>query len=351
MENITAVGIDLSKNVMHLHGINHTGRGILRKKVLRARFLEELVKLPAGTKLFMEACSGAHYWCNQIEKLGYQARQIDGRAVRRYVKSQKNDFRDAEAIAEASTREHINFVTTKSVEQLELQAIQRVRERLIKNRTALSNEIRGFLTELGIVLPKSISQLAHYLQRRAYLEDERVTATFSAIISELSEELNELNTRVSRIESSLNERAKAMPVVKRLQSVPGIGPITAISLVAAFGNAAQFKNGRHLAAACGLVPRQHSTGGKTSLGSITKRGNSHIRCLVIHGARNLVRYATAKKKCDKQSLWIRKLHAAKGTNLTAVAVANKNVRIAFHILRNADTWFDADRAHNSDLIQ
>ncbi len=350
MENTTAVGIDLSKNLMHMHGINHVGREVLRKKVSRARFLEEVGKLPAGTKVFMEACAGAHFWCLAIEKMGFQARQIDARAVKRYVKSQKNDFRDAEAIVEAGTREHTCFVATKSVGQLELQAIHRVRERLIRNRTSLSNEIRGFLAEVGIVLPKNKAPLLRYLNTEFHT-DERITTTFRTIIEGLFSELNYLNVQIRRADTLLEQRAKATPVVERLQSIPGIGIITASSMVATFGKATQFKNGRQMAAACGLVPRQNSTGGKTSLGPITKRGNSHLRCLVIHGARSVVHHTTRQKKTDTQSLWIRKLHATKGINRTAVALANKNLRIAFHVLRNPDAWFDAERAHGGDFIQ
>jgi len=344
MKEITAIGVDLSKHVYAVHAINSRDGMVYRGKMERARFLSEMAqKKPEGC-VYMEACAGAHYLCWELEKRGVQAKQIDTRLAKKYAGHQKNDYRDAEAIAVAGSRENAKFVPVKSKEQLDLQVQLRIRERLVKNQTALTNEIRGFLTEQGVVINKSKAALQKYLSEE-YHREESLSASFRQSLDSLIEELRSLRKQLTELEIRLKRQCKLIPAAVALESIPGFGWLTALCFIVTHGDGAQFKNGRHLAAATGLVPRQFTTGGKTVLGRITKHGNSYLRYLLIHGGRAVLRAVLKKEKDDKHSLWIHQLYDKKGYNRTAVAVANKNARIAFRILRDPSIRFDASNAH------
>jgi transposase len=282
-----------------------------------------------------------------MEKLNLKPHQIAPQYVKPYVKSQKNDRGDAEAISEAGRCATMNFVPTKSAEQLELQAVQRVRERLIHDRTAIMNQIRGVLAEHGIAIKRGAAALEAELN---IIGSRDLSPTMVRLILELRKELEELNNRIKFYGQQLTEQAKSSPIAKRLCTIPGVGVLTALALLVLSGNPKEFKNGRHFAAFLGLVPRQVSTGGKTKLLGITKRGDRVVRALLIHGARSVVRAAVLKQKTDPYSLWIRKLHAKNGTNHTAVAVANKNARVAWRIL-TSDEEFDAAKLARAENIQ
>lgn len=341
MKNASIVGIDLSKNVFQICMMNHAGKVLKQKKVKRDCVFKEIRELPDNCTVYMEACQSAHFWSREIAKLGKTVHQISPQFVKPYVKSQKNDSNDAEAICEAGSRGNMRFVPTKSEEQLELQAMQRIRERLMHDRTALINQARGILAEHGVVIDRSPSKLKRYL---ASGELKDVSETIKILVNDLKEELKSLESRIESIDKKLSERAKKSPVIKRLCTVPGIGNLTALSLIVVSGDPTEFKNGRQFAAYLGLVPRQVSTGGKTKLLGITKRGNTLTRLLLIHGSRAVVRAAVLKKKDDNYSLWVRKLHAKYGTNHTAVAVANKNARVAWRILTSNDEFDPAKLA-------
>lgn len=347
METISTVGIDLSKRVFQICGKNHRGRVIFNRKVMRDKFLSSLGDIPQGTPVYMEACQSAHYWSWEIKKRGYEPHQIAPQFVKPYVKSQKNDARDAEGTCEAGRCESMRFVPTKSVGQLELQAMQRVRERLVHDRTALMNQIRGILAEHGVVMNQGVSALKATLRE---IDKSEVSLEIQRLSKDLQEELSTIEERIKDYNLKLLQRAKANPVVKRLCTIPGIGSLTALALVVLSGNPQEFKNGRQFAAFIGLVPRQVSTGGKTKLLGISKRGNTTTRALLIHGARAVVRAAVLKKKQDPYSLWIRKLYAKYGTNHTAVAVANKNARVAWRILTSNEE-FDAAKLAKVESIQ
>lgn len=341
MSEISTLGIDLSKSIFELCGKNIAGKVVKRGSIRRDKLREAISKLPAGTKLYMEACQSAHYWASEFEKLGFETYQIAPQFVKPYVKSQKNDRADAEAISEAGRCKSMRFVPTKNAEQLELQAIQRVRERLVHDRTALMNQIRGILAEHGVVMRQGAFTLRRYL---AECENKGLSTTLCELVKELKGELFQLEARIDVYDKKLNLRAKNCAVIGRLTTIPGVGRLTALALAVVSGNPKEFKNGRQFAAFLGLVPRQVSTGGKTKLLGITKRGSITTRTLLIHGARAVVRAAVLKKKEDSYSLWIRKLHAKHGTNHTAVAVANKNARISWCILTSNEEFDTAKLA-------
>ena len=329
MENITRVGLDLSKRVFHLYGVNHTGRKVLKKRVYREALLSELSSLPQGCEVVMEACGSSNFWSQEVERLGFKAKQIPANFVKPFVKSQKNDFNDAEAICEAASRPSMRYVPTKSAEQQDLQALHRIRERLIGNRTALINQIRGLLSERGVIFPQGALIIRKELLKFLSTPQEKCSLSFC-------ETLTQLDDKVAVCDRKLKYHAKECPKAARLLTIPGIGVLTATAMVSASGDPKTFKNGRHFAAWLGLVPRQVSTGGKPKLLGITKRGDVYLRKLLIHGARAVLRYAP--KKTDKLNLWVTKLCEKKGANLAAVALANKNARIAWRLMTSNEVF-------------
>lgn len=347
MEKASTVGIDLSKSVFQICAKNHVGRVLRQRRVGLGKVKEVMGRFPSGTMVYMEACGSAHYWSREFKKLGLEPRQIAPQFVKPYVKSQKNDRADAEAISEAGRCGTMKFVPTKSIGQQELQAIQRVRERLVHDRTALMNQIRGILAEQGVVINQGACALKRYLSE---IDKQELSLTFRELIKNLQEELINIEERIKKYTDELLLRGKQCPVVGRLCTIPGVGNLTALALTVVSGNPKEFKNGRQFAAFLGLVPRQVSTGGKTKLLGITKRGNVAVRALLVHGARAVVRAAVLKKKQDPYSLWIQKLHAKHGTNHTAVAVANKNARVAWCILTSNEE-FDAAKLAKAENIQ
>lgn len=335
MGEINTLGIDLSKSIFELCGMNAVGKVIKRGRVNRDRIRAVMSQFPEGTKVYMEACQSSHYWSREFNKMGLLAHQIAPQFVKPYVKSQKNDRADAEAISEAGRSGNMRFVPTKNAEQLELQALQRVRERLVHDRTALMNQIRGILAEHGVTIRQGVSALKIYLSE---YDNRGLSPTLCSLVKELKDELSSLEARLKSYSDQLSQRGKSCDVVIRLTTIGGVGMLTALALVVVSGNPKEFKNGRQFSAFLGLVPRQVSTGGKTKLLGITKRRNVAARTLLVHGARAVVRAAVLKKKEDPYSLWIRRLHAKHGTNHTAVAVANKNARIAWHILTSNEEF-------------
>lgn len=347
METISTVGIDLSKTVFQICAKNHVGRVIKQGKVRVEKVKGIMGRFASGTKVYMEACSSAHHWSREFKKLGLLPHQIAPQFVKPYVKSQKNDRADAEAISEAGRCGTMKFVPTKSIGQQELQAIQRVRERLVHDRTALMNQIRGILAEQGVVINQGACALKRYLSE---IDKQELSFTLRELIKNLKEELTSVEMRIKERTDQLLLHGKQCAVVGRLCTIPGVGVLTALALTVVSGNPKEFKNGRQFAAFLGLVPRQVSTGGKTKLLGITKRGNVAVRTLLVHGARSVIRAVVLKKKQDPYSLWIQKLHAKHGTNHTAVAVANKNARVAWHILTSNEE-FDAAKLAKAEIIQ
>lgn len=327
--NVSRIGVDLAKTVFQLHGVDRQEQVTLRRQLRRQQMLDFFRKLPPCL-VGMEACSSAHYWARELGKLGHTVKLIAPQFVKPYVKSNKNDANDAAAICEAVSRPSMRFVPIKSTEQQDIQAVHRIRSGLIRQRTAKGNQIRGLLAEYGIVVPQRLPALRRALALLLDTNGNGLSERFCRLLRGEWRDLQELDRRVDELDQEIQRIAAASPVAKRLQQIPGIGPITATALLAAIGNVGQFRQGRDLAAWLGLVPRQHSSGGKDCLQGISKRGDSYLRTLLIHGARAVVR--TAAGKTDARSDWINRLRQRRNKNIAAVAVANKNARIAWALM-------------------
>jgi transposase len=332
---ITRIGVDLAKQVFQIHGVGRADKVQVRKQLRRSQMLDYFGKLPPCL-IGMEACSSAHYWARELSKLGHDVRLMAPQFVKPYVKSGKNDANDAEAICEAVSRPNMRFVGIKTVEQQVIQAEHRIRARLVKSRTALSNEIRGFLAEFGIVVAASIGKLRKALPELLEDGENGLPGDFRVLLARLGEELRTLDDSIAAYDARIARTAREDERIKRLLEVEGIGPIVAGALVAAVGDGTQFNKGRDMAAWLGLTPKQHSSGGKTRLGRISKRGDKYIRMQLIHGARAAL-YA-AKNKEDGRSRWVKSLAARRNKNIATVALANKNARIAWSILSSGESY-------------
>lgn len=327
MNTIKILAIDLAKNIFHLHGINEKGKCLLKKKVSRNKLAEEIAKL-SKTIIAMEACAGANYWARKFIQMGHEVKIIAAQYVKPYVKTNKNDEADAQAIAEAASRAHMHFVPVKSVEQQDIQGIHRVRERLVKQRVCLVNEIRGLLQEYGLIIPQGRSNVSKHI--RLFLEeaDNSLSDRARVLFADLSEELSELDKKIQGYDLQLKQVSRSSEVCQRLEKIEGVGPITSTALICAVGDAKAFKNGRCFSAWLGLVPRQHSSGGKSNLGKISKRGNVYLRTLLIHGARS----ALISGRSTEKGRWAKGLLEKKGNNKTSVALANKTARIVWAMM-------------------
>jgi transposase len=326
---MSVLGIDIAKRVFHVVGMDERGKIVLRKRLSRHDLMPFIAKLPP-VLIGMEACGGAHYWARRFRSHGHEVKLMAPQFVRPYVKSNKNDTRDAEGISEAVTRPTMRFVPTKELDQQDIQALHRVRERLIGARTALVNEVHGLLHEYGIVVPKGVSKFRQAVVNKLEAEKDKLTPLSQEMFWKLVEEFATLEKQLAYYQEKLEALATTHPECQRLMTIPGIGPLSATALVAAVSDASAFKNGRQFAAWLGLVPRQHTTGGKERLLGISKRGDTYLRKLLVHGARATVRWVG--DKTDRRSQWIRQLLERRGKNRTVVAVANKNARIVWALL-------------------
>lgn len=331
------VGVDLAKNVFQVHGVDRSEKQTWRRRLRREELLKVLrERVELGCDIGMEACSGAHHWARELQKMGYSVKLIPPQFVKPYVKSNKNDANDAEAICEAMSRPGMRFVPVKSVAQQDIQAIHRVRSGLVEQRTAKASQIRGLVAEYGLVVPRELVQLRIALPR--WLEDRAngLSASFRRLLEGLREDLAGLDERVKELDREIESLAQSDPTAKRLMQLRGVGPITATALVATVGNARQFANGRQMSAALGLTPRQHSSGGRERLLGISKRGDAYLRTLLIHGARAVIR--TAHSKDDRLSHWVTRLAARSHINVAAAALANKTTRMAWAMLSRGTNY-------------
>jgi transposase len=325
------VGVDLAKQVFQVHGVDRNEKTAWRRRLRREEWMKVLrERVGPGCEIGMEACGGAHHWARELQKHGYRVKLIAPQFVKPYVKSNKNDAADAEAICEAMGRPGMRFVPVKTLEQQDIQAMHRVRSGLVEQRTAKANQIRGLVAEYGVVAPKELQHLRRALP--LWLEDEAngLSSAFRRLLRGLREDLVLLDDRVAELDREIERLAQAEPMAKRLMQLRGVGPIIATAMLAAVGDARQFANGRQMSAALGLTPRQHSSGGKERLLGISKRGDAYLRSLLIHGARAVIR--TARAKDDPLSKWVIRIADRSHPNVAAAALANKTTRIAWAML-------------------
>lgn len=329
MDQVTTVGIDLAKNVFSLHGVSATGKVMLRRTVRRDRLVETVAQL-SPCLIGMEACSGAHEWGRRFESHGHTVRLMAPKFVAPYRKSGKNDGNDAEAICEAVTRPNMRFVPIKSVEQQALLAMHRVRQGFVVERTAVINRLRGLMAEFGVVLAlRSVT-----VRRQAAQAAEVLPELAQRAIRDLLDQLRVLDERIGAYDKEIETQARLSEPARRLMGIRGIGTTTALAIVATAGNAREFKNGRQFAAWIGLVPGQYSTGGRTRLGHISKRGDAYLRNLLVQGARSVLQTAGAHQ--DRLSRWALEVQARRGYYRALVAIANKNARIAWALLAKGE---------------
>jgi transposase len=324
------IGIDIGKNSFHVVGLDQRGTIVLRQKWSRSQVQVRLANMPPCL-IGMEACVGAHHLSRQLQALGHDARLMPARYVRPYSKGQKNDFRDAEAIAEAVQRPTMRFVTTKTVEQLDLQALHRVRERLVSQRTGIINQIRAFLLERGIAVRQGLRFLRAELPGILAARSDLLTPRMAHIIEGLAVDWRLLDERIDQISKEIQTLAHQDAGCDRLMTVPGIGPIISSAMVAAIGSGDAFSKGRDFAAWLGLVPRQISTGDRTVLGKISKRGNRYLRVLFVQAAWVVLIKPTTWERNGLKP-WIEAAKKRLHRNVLAVALANKLARIAWSVL-------------------
>jgi len=334
--NITTLGIDLAKNIFQLHGVNSAGEIVLKKTLSRIKLLEFIAQLPV-CRIVMEACAGAHYWARKFKEYGHEVKLISPQFVKPFVKGNKNDKNDAEAIVEAASRPNMRYVSAKTLEQQDMQSLLRMRDACVEMRTKMTNQLRGLLAEYGVVLARGICQLR---KRLPELYDRKINNGLSDSFKELLETqynlLLVIEEQIAIYELKMKAIVKEQEVCQRVQAIEGIGLVTAIALAATLGNPRDFKNGRHFAAFVGLVPRQQSSGGRERLLGISKRGDVYLRKLLVHGARSVL--LRASKKTDARSRWLMSLKQRVGHNRACVALANKNARIVLAMLLKDEAY-------------
>ena len=332
---IETLGVDIAKNVFQLHGVNRAGRVVLKRRVMRDQLLEVLAKIDRCT-VVVEACTGAFYWARKFEALGHQVKVISPQYVKPFVRRQKNDGNDAEAICTAARQSHIPFVPKKTVEQQDIQTLHRARQRMVNHRTAVVSQIRGLLLDRGFAIAKSITRARRLIPEILSNLDNELTSLAREALCELYDLFRDLDRRIASFDKKIERVFRNSEICQRIARIKGVGPKTATAIVAAIGDGAEFRNGRHLAAWVGLVPRQFSSGDRTVLMGISKRGNQHLRSLLVHGARAVVR--TAPNKTDPNNQWVNQLRERRGFNRATVAVANKNARIIWAVLRAGEPY-------------
>jgi transposase len=337
---ITAIGFDLAKNVFQVHGVDERGHTCLKKKLRRAQvamFFANLTPCLVG----IEACGGSHFWARKLQSLGHTVRLIAPQFVRPYVKTNKTDAADAEAICEAVGRPGMRFVPIKAIDSQALLALHRARHGFIKARVAQTNQIRGLLAEFGIVVPQGTRSIDRHMP--GILEDAEngLPGNFRQLLLRLQEHTRQLRQQAEEIEAEIKRWHEQNEASRRVAEIPGIGPLTASALVASIGDAKAFANGRQLAAWMGLVPRQHSSGGKPQLLGLSKRGDTYLRTLMVHGARAVI--LRAPQKAGYAQSWLGRLLARRHKNVAACALANHSARVAWALLAH-DRHYNAAHA-------
>lgn len=329
MNTIRVVGIDIAKSVFQVCVWMIDGSVAWNRKISRQKLLNTLRQFEPGTLIAMEACSTSHYWSRTLSAMGFSVRLIPAQHVKAFAKSQKNDANDALAICETACRPGIHFVPVKTTEQQDIKALRNTRQLMVEQRTALANQIRSLLAEYGLIIPVGIQCLQQQLPELIEDASNDLTFTLRRLLSSLRDDMQALNERVTCLDKEIAALSSQQTAYRHLLTIPGVGPLIAAAFISEV-DAVQFSSGRELSAWCGLVPRQHSSGGKQRLSSLTKNGNRSLRTLVIHGARSVMR--CVKKRDDSLGHWLKRLEARRGFLKTTVALANKLTRIIWRIL-------------------
>lgn len=333
--NHTLIGLDLAKNIFHAVELNEHGKRCWRKKFSRTQ-LKRYFHNRASTKIAMEACGSSHYWARLLKQMGHSVELLPPRHVKAYLRGQKNDYNDAQAIAEASCHGAIRPVPVKTIAQQDEQAFHRMRSQCVSQRTRVVNQIRGLLSEYGIVIAQGINPVRRAIPEILEDAENGLNPLFRALLYRSSQRLATLDEELDWFDEQLRHQAKQDDVCQRLQDIPGFGPLVSSAVKCWMGDGHQFRRGRDASAALGIVPRQHSSGGKNILLGISKRGDGYTRTQVINGARSVVIHA--KNKSDVLSCWINRLVETRGFNKAVVAVANKSIRIAWVIIARSERY-------------
>ena len=331
----TTIGLDLAKSTFHVVGLNQQQKLIGKKKLVRSKVLNYFANIPVCT-VAMEACSSAHFWGREIERLGHKVKLIPPRYVKPYLQGQKNDYNDALAIAEASRRPKLRCVTVRTIEQQDTQALQRLKAGVTSQRTKVCNQLRGLLAEYGIVIPTGIAKLRNAIPLILEDADNGLSPYFRELLNQGYTQLKQLDAHIKAYDKLLAKEVGQNEVAQRLMTIPGFGPVVSSCFLSAIGDGKAFSRGRDAAAYIGLVPRQHTSGDKPILLGISKRGNRYLRGLLIHGARAVVK--AAKTKEDDLSRWVQDLEARRGKNKATVALANKLARIGWAVLTSGGVY-------------
>jgi len=334
MTEVTTIGVDLAKTVFQIHGVDASSVIVIRKQLRRRQVLPFFRKQPPCL-VGLEACATAHHWAREIAALGHEVKLMPPHYVRPYVKRNKNDAADAEAICEAVTRPTMRFVAVKSAEQQSVLMLHRTRELLVRQRTMLVNAIRAHMAEFGVVARTGLPQVKELLAVIADKEDERIPPLARTCLEGLARQLLSLEREIIGAERHIHAWHRTNDGSRRLETTPGIGPITASALASSITDPHVFRSGREMAAWIGLVPRQNSTGGKERMGRVSKQGDQYLRWLLVAGAMTVIRHAKRRGTTDP---WLADIIADKPTKVAAVALANKNARIAWALLRQGGTY-------------
>jgi transposase len=332
---LTTIGLDIAKNVFHLVELDEHGKQTHRKKLRRSQIKEFFVQHPVCV-IAMEGCAGCHYWAREFKAMGHEVKLLPPQHVKGYLRGQKNDYNDARAIAEACQHGYVRAVAIKGIEQQDEQAFHRARKQLVGEQTRLANQIRGLLGEYGIVFAQGVSRIRREIPFLLEDAENGLSQRFRDLLHRQYQRFIAMDEELAVYDLQLRVQVKEDDVCRRLAELPGFGPVVSSAYKSWLGDGKQFRRGRDASAALGVVPRQHSTGGKEVLLGITKRGDSYVRSLVIHGARSVV--IQAGKKTDPLSQWINRLVATRGFNKAVVALANKLIRMAWVIVARGESY-------------
>lgn len=347
MNKIKLVGIDLAKRCYQVCALNERGKVLYNRRYTAKKFGEAMQQLEP-TIVAMEACASSHHWGRRLQAFGHEVRLVPPQHAKAFRRVHKSDEHDALSIAEAAQRPQLHFVPIKTRTQQDLQMLGGLRERCISQRTAFINQSRGHAREYGVSLPIGRTSFMRELPLAIEAADNDLTPLAREALAEMYEEIRHLDSRIDALQRRMTELAQEDPAHERLQTIPGVGPVLAPTILAKMGHAHQFESGRHCAAWLGLVPKQTGTGGHTQLGSISKHGDRTLRTLLIHGARTVIRWAN--RHDHAQSRWIRGLVERVGKNKAAVALANKMIRIIWAVLRQGSS-FDMRKAYRPQLAR